>query len=47
MNTPSMCQNSVSISSAPEEFDHRMGHMLYQAATIGAILLFLLSFWSC
>ncbi len=27
--------------------DNKIGHFLYQFATIGAILLFMLSFWSC
>lgn len=32
--------------SAPAE-KHETSHLLYQGATLAAILLFLISFWSC
>jgi hypothetical protein len=38
----------LSPTASPKvENHHQMGHFVYQAATLTAILLFLISFWSC
>jgi hypothetical protein len=31
----------------PVEGEHKLGQYLYQAGIVAAILVFLLSFWSC
>jgi len=36
----------VAAALAPDS-DQKLGHLLYQAATILVMLLFLVSFWSC
>ncbi len=33
--------------SHPDGEQHQEGHLLYQGTTVLAILLFLISFWSC
>jgi hypothetical protein len=33
--------------SHPETEQHEAGHLVYQGTTVLAILLFLISFWSC
>jgi hypothetical protein len=38
---------SVASLAAPNEGEHKAAHILYQSATVVAILLFLISFWSC
>ncbi len=37
----------VAASEPAETQQHEIGHSLYQAAIVVAILLFLISFWSC
>lgn len=38
----------TSLLSAPAQEEHtQIGHTLYQGATVVAILVFLISFWSC
>lgn len=38
--------HSVAVMSSSEA-ENKVGHYLYQAAIVAAILVFLLSFWSC
>jgi hypothetical protein len=38
---------AVLANAHPAENEHHAGHILYQGAIVVAILVFLLSFWSC
>jgi hypothetical protein len=40
-------EQPVLANALPSEASHKAGHALYQAAIVVAILVFLLSFWSC
>jgi hypothetical protein len=40
-------EQPVLANALPSEAQHKAGHVLYQGAIVMAILLFLLSFWSC
>jgi hypothetical protein len=37
----------ATVATSPDAEQYKPGHLLYQCATVLAILLFLFSFWSC
>ena len=44
------CPDQPLVAMAPTQQDekhHEPGHLVYQGTTVLAILLFLISFWSC
>jgi len=41
------CSNQSVAVMPSSKGDHKLGQYLYQAGIVAAILVFLLSFWSC
>ncbi len=44
---PDQALSALAPAPALGEAEQRMGHLLYQGAVVLAVLLFLISFWSC